>query len=188
MLKLFRIAVVFPFLLAACSGSPESAATNNTQTPAVKTGDTLSWPAGLAVPVSPLDSTMAQADTIALDDYAPASAILNRTGSYSLMLVKQKNGDEIRAVTFAPDLSPIESLLLYFRTGNNEYKIARAHSDKNPVSYKNGHFTFTDTRYDTEWEVYPTKGKDVLTLHIEYTVRVDDNGKFVAVDQKNLLR
>jgi len=80
------------------------------------------------------------------------------------------------ALTFSLDGKLIESLLLRYGIGNNEFRIERG------FSRENGGFRVSDRRYDMEWIRFPTKGKMVLQQERHFTISVDGKGHFHRLD------
>ena len=116
------------------------------------------------------------------------SDVLKITPNYILLILHNTTSNSIVAATFQINGEPIQSLLLYKTIGNNEYHLGRTPSikGKNLFKYnsKRNEFYFVDVRFDTEWIDYPTKGKDVLTRAIAYTIQVNSNGKFSITSKK----
>jgi len=110
------------------------------------------------------------------------SDVLKITPNYILLILHNTTSNSIVAATFQTNGDPIQSILLYKTIGNNEYHLSRAPSIKGKDFLKydsnKNEFYFVDVRFDTEWINYPTKGKDILTSAIAYTVRINTNGKF----------
>ena len=156
--------------------------------------DTLKLNPALKIKINPLGGNLseiasdeAEKGEIDLSDYEPLtkSDVLKITGKYVIVILHNKYSGEIRAATFSPEGKPIETILLHYNYGNNEFKISRTHSsgDGLPFSYDSlkNEFVFTDLRYDTEWLEFPVKGKDTLTYKINFTIQVNENGRFVII-------
>ncbi len=88
------------------------------------------------------------------------------------VLLVHKTEDAVTALTFSKNGHFIESLLLRYGTGNNEFKIERDYT-----AYGNT-FNLTDKHFDTEWISFPTQGKTVLQDEKHFTITVDRNGHF----------
>ncbi len=88
------------------------------------------------------------------------------------VLLVHKTEHAVTALTFSKDGRFVESLLLRYGTGNNEFKIERDYTANGRV------FNLTDKRFDTEWITFPTEGKTVLQSEKHFTVTVDRNGHF----------
>ncbi len=158
--------------------------------------DSLKISPAIKIKINPLDENAseitageAEKTEISSNDFLPLTptGILKITGNYILILLHDKYSDEIRAATFTPDGKPLETILLFSQTGNNEFKLSRAYSYMKNIPYffdsSKNEFQFTDMRYDTEWIEYPVKGKETLTYKIKFTIRVNDKGHFVIVLQ-----
>ncbi len=77
------------------------------------------------------------------------------------------------ALTLSPGGEFVESLLLRYGMGNNEFRIERRFSQR-----EDGEFELSDRRYDTEWTDVPTKGAMVLQQEKSFTITVDPSGHF----------
>jgi hypothetical protein len=105
--------------------------------------------------------------------------ILKITDKYILLLLKQDTG--IRAVTYKLNGEPIESILISDTAGNNEWKAERHYKyfpEKNE-------FILTDIKTDTEWIVFPTSGKDIVSYKKESKIGIDNSGRFLLISQKD---
>jgi hypothetical protein len=105
--------------------------------------------------------------------------ILKIADNYILLLIKKDS--EIRAATFKQNGEPIETIIIYDTAGNNEWKVERQY-DYNP---KKNEFTFNDIKTDTEWIVFPTNGKDIVSYKKESKVGIKNNGHFFLISQKD---
>jgi hypothetical protein len=106
--------------------------------------------------------------------------ILKITDKYILLLLKKDI--EVRAATFKLNGEPIETILISDATGNNEWKAVRDYK-YNPVKNE---FIFTDRKSDTEWVIFPTSGKDIVSYKKESKVGIKNNGHFFLISQKDL--
>ena len=108
------------------------------------------------------------------------SDILKITDKYILLLLKQDI--EVRAATFKLNGEPIETILISDAAGNNEWR-AKRNFKYNPVRYE---FIFTDTGSDTEWIIFPTSGKNIVSYKKESKIGVKGNGRFFLISKKDL--
>jgi hypothetical protein len=129
---------------------------------------------------------------INLSDYKPLSHtdILNVTNNYALVLLRHKFSSELRAATFKGNGTPIETILLHDRLGNNEYQIIRTFLEEEAIDYsydsKKNEFTFSDLRYDTEWITFPTQGTRIETYRIISNIGITEHGEFSLKAQNEL--
>ena len=124
------------------------------------------------VPKSPIDAEFVERYGDSPFFFSWNKAKIEPFENFVLVLFHDPNDPPSIAITFDKGAKPIEALVLEDRVGNNEFSIERS------FERENDGFLIQERHYETEWEVYPTKGKRVLSQKLQWHVVLRPDGTF----------